>query len=332
MSEHTRPVQRLVKLHNLFSTGRKFTVEEIQTYYQNEDTPVKIRTVYSDLQKLQDQFKAPLAKEGNRYFYDAPFALLDQLTPEDFELIEKARQVLSGLAKLPPVAGFEKVFLKIRDRLRKNQEIERLIDFEENEYYLGLKWLEPLYDGIIQQKSLKITYQDFQKPARTYSLSPYLLKEYRNRWHVYGFEMTKKRIYNLALDRIVKIEPSDFVFRPLTSSELYFLDEIIGFTHTYDPMTESYAPLEEVILAVKEPRAGYIRTKPLHKSQREMVRQESEWALFGYWIRQNKELVSTILELGQDARVISPPSLQAKLLEHARGMMDWYQTSAEAKT
>ncbi len=60
-------------------------------------------------------------------------------------------------------------------------------------------------------------------------LCPYLLKEFRNRWFVFGSRATNLVLFNLALDRIVSIEPVDIPFRdnPNFDPE-HFFDDVIG--------------------------------------------------------------------------------------------------------
>ena len=53
-------------------------------------------------------------------------------------------------------------------------------------------------------------YQSFNATEPTeYIFSPYILKEFRNRWFVFGTKITDLRIYNLALDRIISVEPCE---------------------------------------------------------------------------------------------------------------------------
>lgn len=334
MAEHVRLIQRLVELHLRFARKKKLTWLDIQTFYEESfGEKLSKRTIYLDIERLRDQFGAPIAAENKRFYYEKEFSIFDLLNPEELKLAEDAGHLLNQWAMLPPLAGMEDLHVKIRERLRKPiEQPQKSVDFERNDQYLGLKWLEPCYQAIHDQVAVKIVYQDFGKDPRTFSMSPYLLKEYRNRWHLYGFEHTRNRVYNLALDRVMQIQPSAFQYRPNKPGELRFLDEIIGFTFTYHPDRADYEALEVIDLAVRQPRAHYLRTKPLHWSQQEqkVATLGEEWVVFRYALRQNRELVAAILELGQDAWVLSPASLQEKVKEHLHGMMALYQTDPSA--
>lgn len=327
MAEHLHPMHRLIVLHNLLAKRRKVGWRDIQNHYANLDIDNRSRrTIYNDLTRLKDQGAPIETVSRGVFFYAKPFSYPGVINPEEHALVEEVSHVLHQLAVLPPVAGMEGTFIKIRERLRAAEEPIQFVDFEQNEQYVGIQWLRFLYDGIRQRTPLKITYQDFGKPARTYSMSPYLLKEYRNRWHLYGFEHTRGRIYNLALDRIQALDTSDFVFRDKKPSDLHFLNDILGFTFTYSAETASYAPVETIQIAFRQSRAAYLETKPLHGSQQKVdsTSMPEGWVVYSYKLRQNRELVAAILEYGQDALVLAPDSLKEKIKAHVRGMSALY--------
>ena len=70
-----------------------------------------------------------------------------------------------------------------------------------------------IFDAIICKQALKITYQPFNKPDKTEIIfSPYLLKEFRNRWFVFGKINEYSTITVLGLDRIKKIGNSNVIY------------------------------------------------------------------------------------------------------------------------
>ena len=78
-----------------------------------------------------------------------------------------------------------------------------VIDFERNKNLIGLGYLNPIYDAIVRQQTLHLRYRSFKsRTAKDYYIYPYLLKEYRNRWFVFGARVGDRELVNLALDRI----------------------------------------------------------------------------------------------------------------------------------
>lgn len=94
-------------------------------------------------------------------------------------------------------------------RLNKNTSIPGLspsvIQFETNHSVRGLEWLGPfLYKAIVENIVVLIQYQPFVEPAQEILFHPYLLKEWKNRWYVFG-RNGEHKVWNLGLDRIVGI-------------------------------------------------------------------------------------------------------------------------------
>jgi predicted DNA-binding transcriptional regulator YafY len=62
----------------------------------------------------------------------------------------------------------------------------------------GSEWLEMILKAIVEKHALQMKYHGFGKEEKTYSLSPYLLKEYRNRWYVVGFSVLSHLLHALT--------------------------------------------------------------------------------------------------------------------------------------
>lgn len=325
MSINRKQFQRIHILHDALVKNQRLTWLDIQVMYQNSlGVKVSKRTVFNDINRLKDELDAPIKSDKGAYIYTESFSLFRVFNPTDLDLAAELVVLFEQLAVLPHIQGLEEVRLKIKEKA-KQTDLKPIVQFEQNGDYSGLKHLNTLYDKIREKAPLKITYKDFDKETKTYSLSPYLLKEYANRWHVYGYEVQKNKIYNLALDRILHIEASILPYREQKPSELDFLQDLIGFTYLYDPDTKTYQPLEDVQIAFRMPRAHYVRTKPLHESQEEVKTLSTpECVVFAYRLHQNLELVAKIMEFGADAEVLQPTSLRERIRQQVTAMYATY--------
>ena len=325
MSINKKQFDRIRLLHQNLSRKRRYTWQQIQELYRNElGMEVGKRTVYLDLTRLREDFQAPIVSEKGVHFYSESFSLYGIFNPSDVHFAADLALLFEQYAQLPAIVGLDEVRLKVKEKAHQD-EPKQVVQFEQNANYSGLKHLNTLYDKIREKTCLRIRYKDFEKEPKTYSLSPYLLKEYSNRWHVYGYEMRKNKLYNLALDRILDIEPSDFPYREQQPNELDYLEEIIGFTYFYDMEADTYQPVEEVQIAFQLPRANYVMTKPLHVSQEEIKELRTETRrVFRYQLRQNRELIAKILEFGSDAEVLTPASLRDKIKEQVSQLRRLY--------
>lgn len=169
-----------------------------------------------------------------------------------------------------------------------------------------------------------LTYQSFKshKP-RTFAFSPYILKEYRNRWFVYGKGKTDRYVMNLALDRIVSVEPAKgekFIRDSKFNPDTYFND-MIGVTKI-----PGVSDLETIVRFWVAPnQVPYVETKPLHQSQMVVERAEDGSAIFQINVCHNFELEKTILEYGDFIKVLSPKNLVSAIKKRLRDALERYE-------
>ncbi len=325
MAKTKNQFDRLQILHNLLAKGTPVGWTDIEKTYLHNGIKITKKTIFNDLHNLEDTYEAPIKHEKGKYWYEEIYSFQKIFSVDDSKFAEEVQTLLQQFAEFPAFKGLEDIWLKLKERIP-NASKESIVQFESNNDYSGLKRINDLYEAIKNKECLKIKYQDFGKELRGYSLSPYLLKEYHNRWHVYGYEHKKGKIYNLALDRILAIEKSTFNFKKQKSSDLAFLNDIIGFTYLYNHRTDTYAQLETVKIKVEAKRANYIKTKPLHHSQEEIVAESTEkYKIFEYRLRVNNELIAKLLEFGKDAEVIEPSRLREEMIEHVLGMLEVYK-------
>ena len=99
--------------------------------------------------------------------------------------------------------------IEVGDYTMYNDFVHDPIDFEKNNSLTGLNYLNDLYQAILNQQPLSLKYRSFKaRSAATFVFYPYLLKEYRNRWFVFGSKKNTRMLYNLALDRILELAPA----------------------------------------------------------------------------------------------------------------------------
>ena len=76
-----------------------------------------------------------------------------------------------------------------------------IVSFEQNPFLKGLNFFTDLFNAIHYKKALDVSYQSFkQQKPNNISLHPYYLKQYNNRWFLFGYNESTNSISNLALD------------------------------------------------------------------------------------------------------------------------------------
>jgi len=144
----------------------------------------------------------------------------------------------------------------------------------------------------------------FTHPGAETIQSGNLLKEFRNRWFLFGCTDDKMQLYNLALDRIVGITPAKGIaFRqnPDFDAE-HFFDDVIGVSKSL----KGSHPRRVKFWANRE-QSNYIKTKPLHPSQRLISENPDDGScIFQIEVVINFEMYSVFMSYGAGVTILSP--------------------------
>ena len=160
---------------------------------------------------------------------------------------------------------------------------------------------------------------------------PYLLKEYNNRWFlIVGVE--DGTILNFALDRIDDFKPMPHIdyIEPDEDLESRF-DDIVGVTLFKDK------PTEDILLWVNEEGFQYVKTKPMHGSQRDVKGEEDKTMREKYPALQggrffrlqcilNYELEQLLMSKMNQLVVLEPATLKDSLINRIKKMDSLYSS------
>jgi predicted DNA-binding transcriptional regulator YafY len=283
------------------------------------------RTVFQDIETMKSGklgYEAPILfdrKKGSYKYTDPAFSISNTpLTSDDITELHHALVILKQFSGFKHMEGVENIITKLEHTLNlKGGKSKDIIRFDHPIDAPGQKWLDSIYRLAHSEQTIHLHYQPFIFDAPMLTVvSPYLLKEYNNRWFLIGYDHTDQRIYNFALDRIVSLHPAGEIFflAPDFHADSYFKD-IIGVSIPDDRQ------IHEVVLEVSAEQAKYVLTKPLHPSQK-VIRETPGHTVFSFALMLNYELESLILSFGERARVLAPESLKIKILERLHVAID----------
>jgi predicted DNA-binding transcriptional regulator YafY len=311
--------------------GRKYSFDDLMDEVNDalsaenpETNGVQKRQLRKDIafMRSEEGFQAPIEtyQEGRRhyYYYDDPEFRISQSALNHSE-VEQLKNTLHLLNRFEGATGFEwlsEMNNVIKDKFQLNADAH-IVGYEDNVDYTGYPNLTPLFNAIANKKVLKITYQPFgQEPIETI-FHPYYLKQFNKRWFVLGRnEEEDVNTWNFPLDRIVDIEETENEYKSTDMDwEDYFYD-IVGVTKLDgDPV--------EVRLRFEAKRGNYVKTKPLHPSQK-----HKEMENGGIEVRikviPNKELSALLLSFGPDVEVLEPNELRNEMKERSEKMNEKY--------
>ncbi|MDY3933657.1 MAG: WYL domain-containing protein [Muribaculaceae bacterium] len=290
---------------------------------------VSVRTVQMDLQTMRSDklgYNAPIEVYDQKYYRysDPDFSIMNMpMSENDYQVLHEAVDMLRQLDNFEQFAEMSDVVSRLQDKLAISKHNRKpIVHFDNVPNLKGLKLLNPLYNYIAQRQSLRIMYQPFsaRKPQQ-YVVFPYLLKEFRNRWFLFCSRATDLLMFNLALDRIVSVEPIDVPYRdnPQFDSE-HFFDNVIGVTKNI-----GNKPQHITFRATRE-QSHYIATKPVHPSQKLVSCNPNDGScIFSIDVVINIEMYSIMMSFGPGVKLLSPRqavAFMAKKLRQAAAQYD----------
>lgn len=154
---------------------------------------------------------------------------------------------------------------------------------------------------------IHITYQAYgRKTESKYTIQPYFLKLYHQRWYVIGPSDTKP-VITLALDRMKRVKDTGMVFlMDTTVSVNEYLKDCYGV------MKDESLEVEDILIRAYGTEVNYLRDLPLHGSQTE-VKQGDEWSDFKLRLRPSWDFIGKLMERGNRLKVMEPASVVLKI-------------------
>lgn len=163
------------------------------------------------------------------------------------------------------------------------------------------RFLTPIMEAIRNHRVLEVTYKRFdQSEPHSFLMEPYCVKAFKQRWYMVGKSSDHPdeiRVY--ALDRIHEMKlteqpydiPADF------NGKEYFKNFYGIYKGGADP--------QKVRIQVKAAGANYLRSLPLHHSQRE-IEQTNDFSVFEFYIAPTFDFIQELRTHGSNLKVLEP--------------------------
>ena len=302
---------------------RKWTLEnlidavsEALYDYEGIDKGISRRSIQADIQTMRSDklgYNAPIVVVDKKFYtYEDPDYSITNipLNEQDLGRMNEAVEILKQFKGFSHFSSLNEVVQKLEDHVYSAaNQTQSVIDFEKNERLKGLEHLEVLYQSIIQQKAVTLSYQSFRaRAANSFNFHVWWLKEFKNRWYGVGVKGEKGDIFHLALDRIENVSfcPEILYVENDRTSPVEYYHDVIGVTVASERRPNS------VKLFVTQEHAPYIATKPLHHSQ-EIIEQRKDGIVIKIKVQLNLELEREILGFGDGIKVLSPEGLKKRI-------------------
>ncbi len=181
-------------------------------------------------------------------------------------------------------------------------------------------YLEDIIDAMQNGNVLQMTYRGFEKEhAHTFNVEPYCVKMFQRRWYMLARSTYYGKLRLYGLDRIedLSVTKKKFKLPKDFNAEEYF-------STFFGIVLDKNVPVQRIVIRADRYHKHYVRTLPLHHSQRELC-DEGDYADFELTLRPTYDLCMELLRAGNMIEVIEPQSLRKTMHDWVRDMWNIYK-------
>lgn len=309
-------------LNNKIKRYNRKTLAE--TVSNKLDKRISASTIDKDINVMKNEMDAPIVfdKFSDCYRYSSPFSL-SEIVIDDVE--EKSLNTSLAILDVLKDTQIAQAYKGIIQRLVTQVEHEgaNFIEFEQNNDKQELKWFDDLVNAIIEKKAIQLKYQAYGQKPKEHVVSPYMIKEYRNRFYLVAYrhsqQQEQQHIIIFGLDRIKFVQPANeaYIATKGFNSSHYFKHSL-GITRSLED-----EPIE-LTLKFDKINIPYVLSKPLHKSQR-ILEQTENHVILSIKVYESHELNMTILSYGVGVEVLSPSNYRSYIKTVLKKMSATYK-------
>lgn len=184
----------------------------------------------------------------------------------------------------------------------------------------GRQWLEPILKALQENREIEIDYKNFFGKTFSGTVKPLCVKLFKRRWYMLVMiENGEKRKF--SLDRIKNLTLLDTTFK--YPSRFNPADH---FEHFYGIEAWDNAKPEKIVLRAYAELPGFLRSLPLHHTQRE-VAVTDEYTDFSLKLAPTFDFVQELLLHRDQLEVLQPQSLRDEVSLLITKMSNLYQTN-----
>ncbi|MFW6248506.1 MAG: helix-turn-helix transcriptional regulator [Bacteroidota bacterium] len=280
--------------------GQFPSFQEIKDYLFEHGFEIGDRTIQRDIEQIRFEFGIEIKynRDKNGYHIDYENSLNIESFFRFLEIVNTTELLTESL-------------LESKDSLK-------YISFDTGGGLKGIENLKPLLKAIKDNRKISFTHFNFHtEKSRNYTLKPYLLKEYQNRWYVVGVVGGLNEFRTFGIERINDLEVKAETFeRDDKQNPTELFEQTIGIVY------DEYS-VQKIILSCTPNQGQYLKTLPLHKSQRILIDNEQECRI-SLDVVPNYELTQQILKHGETVKVIKPQWLVEEIKEILKKSLENY--------
>jgi len=287
-------IRRYKRIVDILESGQFPSMDDIQSYIEQVGLKASKRTLERDFEAIRNEFDVEIEynKHKRGYFINKDMSLPIDSFLRLLEMVETAN-----------------VF---QESLRESKDTLSYIDFENEGTVSGIDYLRPLLQATRNHQRVRFNHESYQSgKKRKYQLKPYLIKEYQGRWYIVGEVAGMNAIRTFGIDRIHDLEVLTQTFEPkedLNIKERF--DDVVGLTY-------EGSEKQRILLAFAPEQMPYLKSLPLHRSQRILEENDQE-SLVEFHLIPNFEFIQRLFTFMDNVKVVEPEWL----VEEVKGKVE----------
>jgi len=296
----TRRIQNIIQ----FVYDSKYPSKQaILDYLEDKDLFLTSRTLERDFERIRTDLGLEItySKKQMGYFID-----------------EENSVKVDSFFRLLEIVSIADIF---SESLKDSKKILDFVSFDDSKSFKGIENIKTILLAISQKRKLHFKHHNFERNTlRKYELTPFLLKEFENRWYVIGVPTGVNKIWSFGIDRLSDIEKGNKanLKKSEFNKQLKTYEEIVG-------LNPEDKKVEKIRLYINTLHVNYMRSLPLHHSQVIHPKDEKGFHFVDFELVPNYEFKTLILKMGDYARVISPPKLKADIVYMLKATLKNYR-------
>lgn len=282
-----------------------------------------VRDDMEQIQRIYPGAEIESYRQGRNIYYryaDPNFSIFKTpMNPDEIVQLTQTLKLLKRFQGMPQFNWINEIAERLGAELKLDEASEEIVGFDENLDLEGMENFTPLFNAIVDKRTLKLTYKSFKHQAESVIVvHPYYLKQFNKRWFLIAWDDERNYMANYAFDRILGIDDSSKPYRPCDVDFIDYFDDMIGVSK--DTRTQP----QLVRLWVSPESAPYIKTKPFHGTQH-IESSDDTGTVFTINVYLNYELEQQILYFGENIKVLAPAELCDKIQQRLSDALNNYK-------
>ena len=184
----------------------------------------------------------------------------------------------------------------------------------------GPNYLIDIIDLMNNSCTFDMEYQKFYADEKKLyrNMEPYGVQIFQRRWYVLARNPQDDTLHTYSLDRITSLKKNDGTFKmPKDFSISDFFSDCFG-------IIKDATPKQHIVLRANAFQAKYLKTLPLHESQR-IVSEDNDFIVFSYDLRPTFDFKQKIFSYMGNVEIIEPQSFRNEIKGDIIRMLKSYE-------